>query len=189
VSTQASLTDLAFQWRHPVTRELYDKMVEHGALEDARVELLAGVLVDMSPQGRRHAEAIEWLTTELTLALARRASVRVQLPLAVSDLSVPEPDLAIVAAGPRPDHPVQAHLVIEVSETSQAKDRTLKARLYAAAGIPEYWLCDLTTRTIEVHRDPAPEGYRDIQPRAVGATVAPLTFPDIVLAVADMLPA
>ncbi len=180
---------LAGETLRPLKRSEYDRLVALGAFDNEHVELLAGVLVAVSPQGARHAQTIQRLTQRLVLALAGRAEVRVQLPLAVSAESEPEPDFAVVVPGDySEDHPGHALLVIEVAETSQHRDRTLKGRLYAAAGIPEYWLCDLTTCAIEVHTEPASDGYRRLETRRAGDTVAPAAFVDIVLGVSDLLP-
>ena len=58
-------------------------------------------------------------------------------------------------------------LLIEVAESSLAYDRTTKLRLYAEAGIPEYWVVDCKAETVEVHRDPGPDGYRNVRRVAV----------------------
>lgn len=181
---------LAGERLRPLKRTEYERLVELGVFVDERVELLAGVLLAVSPQGARHAQTIQRLTHRLVIALDRRAEVRVQLPLAVSDESEPEPDLAVVAPGDySAGHPSAALLVIEVAETSQHRDRTLKGQVYAAAGVPEYWLCDLAAGAIEVHREPAADGYRRLETRRTGESVAPGAFPDLVLSVDDLLPA
>lgn len=74
-------------------------MVEEGLFREERVELLQGVLVEMSPQGTRHAAIVQRLTTLLVPPLVGRAAVRIQLPLAASLDSLAEPDVAVVAAG------------------------------------------------------------------------------------------
>lgn len=80
-----------------------------------------------------------------------------------------------------------ALLLIEVAETSPAYDRSTKLRLYAAAGIPEYWVVDCVAESIEVHRTPYADGYRDIS-RVAGptATVAPQAFSDVVLTLPEI---
>lgn len=81
---------------------------------------------------------MEILTHRLVLALDTRARVRVQLPFAASDISEPEPDLAVVPPGdPRLAHPEHASLVVEVADSSLSKDRRVKTRIYATAGVPE----------------------------------------------------
>jgi Uma2 family endonuclease len=136
----------------------YGQMVESGALEGEPVELLEGLLVEMSPQSANHAAVIRRLTHHLAAA---RAWLCVQLPLEVPPDSAPEPDLALVAEEPPPGcHPRTALLVVEVSVGSQGVDRGVKARLYAQAGVPAYWLVDVPARVVEVRSDPGPEGYR-----------------------------
>lgn len=131
-------------------------MGDAGLFEGERVELWKGVIVQESPHKSPHASAVQRLTELFLIALApaRRASVRVQLPLALSDDSEPEPDLAIVERGDYRDaHPSRALLVVEVSDSSLDDDRGFKAEAYAAAGVPEYWVVDVRARTIEIHTD------------------------------------
>jgi Uma2 family endonuclease len=163
-------------------------MVEEGFFGDERVELVDGVIVEMSPQGTRHVGTIQRLTNKLVALLLGRAEIRVQSPLAVSDHSLPEPDLAVVAPGDTDQaHPTTAFLVIEVAESSLNKDRLLKANLYAGASVPEYWIVDLTAATIEVHSDPVGGRYTRVTPSRVGGTLRLRAFPDAELRVADIL--
>jgi Uma2 family endonuclease len=145
----------------PLRRAQYDRLVAEGAFGDERVELLQGVLVEMSPQDPRHADAVQWLARVLTRALPSDLDLRVQLPLAVGELSEPEPDLAVVPASRyRTAHPTSARLVIEVARSSQPVDLGPKVSLYAAAGIPEYWVVDLAKPALVVHLDPATDRYQ-----------------------------
>src|SRR6188474_2518366 len=131
-------------------RSEYDRMIELGLFDEERVELLQGVLVKMSPQLAPHASTVSRLTELLVLRLAGRLGVRIQLPLALSDDSEPEPDVAVVALGNYDaQHPATALLVIEIADSSLQKDRA-KAAVYAAAGIREYWIVNLSARSIEV---------------------------------------
>ena len=80
-----------------------------------------------------------------------------------------------------------ALLLIEVAESSLGYDRSTKLRLYAAAGIPEYWVVDCVAESIEVHRAPHADGYRDVTRVArPAATVALQAFPDVALTPADI---
>src|ERR1700674_406937 len=109
----------------PLRRGEYDCLVRAGSFEGERLELLYGRLVTMSPQGERHAFSITRLTEILVRGLAGRAQVRVQLPFAASDISEPEPDLAVVVPGDYLDgHPRRALLVIEVAQASLEEDRS-----------------------------------------------------------------
>ena len=106
--------------------------------------------------------------------------MRVQLPLAVSDDSEPEPDLAVVA--PRQDwssHPASALLVIEVADSSIASDLRVKADLYAAAAVPEYWVVDLAQAVVIVHSDPSGGRYGSIATRRRGETIRPVALANI----------
>jgi Uma2 family endonuclease len=141
---------------HRFDAETYGRIVESGALDDQRVELIDGRIVDMSPQTSEHSAVIAWLTH---LMAGREVFLRVQLPLHVAPDSVPEPDLAITDTEPSADrHPTTALLVVEVAVSSHALDRGRKAELYAAAGVPEYWVVDVSGRSVEVHREPRPAG-------------------------------
>jgi Uma2 family endonuclease len=100
------------------------------------------------------------------------------------------PDLVVCAAGSYwDDHPGRAQLVIEVARTSLRKDRGLKARLYGTAQVDEYWIVDVAGGCVHVLRDP--DGAGDWCSRQLarrGDTLAPLAFPDVTIAVADILP-
>jgi Uma2 family endonuclease len=170
-------------------RSEYDRLVSSGAFESERLELLYGQLVTMSPQGTAHAFSLQRLSKSLTLALGQRADVRIQLPLAASDDSEPEPDVAVVDIRDYlDDHPSACHLVIEVADSSRKTDLELKARLYAEMNVPDYWVVDLARRELVVHRDPAADRYREVRTFGAGASVEVLRFPDIVVRVDDVLP-
>ena len=157
------------------TRAQYELMGESGVLaERPRVELIFGEIVEMSPQNALHGYAIARLTDILTAAVARKMAVRVQLPLALGLHSEPEPDLC-VAPWPtelRPEHPQWAPLVIEVADSSLEYDRTTKLRMYALAGVPEYWVVDVNGRAIEVYTEPAAGAYGSKRTVRVGERVA-----------------
>jgi Uma2 family endonuclease len=139
----------------PLKRAEYDFLVSDGAFAGERLELISGMIVEKSPQDAPHASAIERLTMFLVPRLLGRADVRVQLPLAVSDDSEPEPDVAVVALGDYRDaHPKTALLVIEVANSRLDFDRNTKAALYARAGVREYWIVNLIENRVEVHSKP-----------------------------------
>ena len=118
--------------------------------------------------------------------------VRIQMPLAAGGDSEPEPDVAVVE-GDEFDyldaHPATALLVVEVSDDSLTRDRTIKQRLYARGGIPEYWVVAIPPKLrLDVYRDPVGDAYRTIRSLRTGETVAPLARADATIAVADLLP-
>ena len=173
----------------PLKRTEYERLVDAGVFEDERVELLHGFLVQMTPQGDWHARSIARLNKILVLALGDRADVFSHSPFSADEYSMPEPDLAVVPPmGETRGHPGSAFLLVEASDSSLRKDRRIKAPLYAASGVTEFWILDLQDRCIEVFRDPSPHGYRSVERFGADATIALLAFPDITVRVADILP-
>lgn len=155
---------------HRLDVDTYNTIVASGALEGRQVELLDGVLVQMSPQSPAHSTVIMRLMR--SFAAAPRWWTRVQSPLEVLPDSEPEPDLAVFAEEPSPDHhPRTAMLAIEVAVSSQLIDRNVKGVKYARAGIPVYWLIDVPARTVEVYTEPGEQGYDSCKRYGAGATL------------------
>ncbi len=175
-------------------------MIDAGILdENDRAELIAGEIVTKVAQKSPHATAVGLGSDALRAVAGEGFHVRVQLPLALDPDSEPEPDLAIVVGPPRAyrdAHPTSAALVVKVSDTMLITfDRSSKASMYARAGTPEYWIVNLTSRRLEVYRDPAsdaavPLGHAYQQRLSFGPDeqVAFLAIPDVVIAVRDLLP-
>ena len=146
----------------------------------------------MTPIGPGHVFRVNRLIRVFSGLLPDRAVLSVQNPVNLDDLSEPQPDFALLMppddrykdANPRPR---EVLLVIEVADSTLQEDRRVKSKLYAKAGIREMWLVNLVDRSIEVYRDPSPDGYRSVVSVGPGGTVSPLAFPDIVLRVDDML--
>lgn len=167
-------------------------MAEVGILKPTdRVELIRGEIVQMPPPGRRHVAFVNNLNQLLVMRLAAHAIVSVQNPVVLADDTEPQPDLAILRRRPVPYKEREAYaddvmLLIEVADTSLTYDRRTKLRLYAEAGIPEYWIVDCTTESIEIHRSPGDGGYRDVNRVTGVASVALEAFPDITLTTADI---
>jgi Uma2 family endonuclease len=180
---------LASERLRPLRREEYDRLVELGYFDDEKVELLDGMLVAVSPQGAGHWHAIGRLNVLFVRAVGDRAMVRIQAPLATSDDSEPEPDVALVPnQEDSHEHPTRALLVVEVAQSSLRKDRLLKAALYARAGVPEYWIVNLAERVVEVYREPQGDRYSSMSTHPAGEILRPVTFPDIEIPIADVLP-
>jgi Uma2 family endonuclease len=174
------------------TRDEYDRLVAAGAFHaEARVQLVQGEIVEMTPQSAAHAAAVELAQGALQAAFGSRYFVRVQLPLALGEDSEPEPDLAVVAEPPRTRtsrHPTTAVLVVEVADTTLDFDRSRKRELYARAQIPEYWIVNLVAGMLEVYRDPQGSTYRTALHLKPGEAIAPLTTPASALRMSDLLP-
>lgn len=175
-----------------LTSAEYHELGRTGALsEDDRVELIEGKVVPRSPIGPRHAGCANYLNSLLARWLGTRVIVTVQNPVLLSDTTEPQPDLLLLR--PRQDyyrtcHPVPADVLalVEVADTSHAHDRR-KARLYAAAGIPEMWLVDVRNDLIETRRRPTPMGFADVTAHHRGDRIAFEAFPDLQIEVADVL--
>ena len=178
--------------RRRFTRAEYRRMTEVGILgEDDRVELIRGEIVEMSPIGRRHRAFVDNLNQLLVLRLAGRAIVSVQNSVALTDDTEPQPDLTVLRRRQVPYKEREAYaddvlLLIEVADTSLAYERSTKLRLYAEAGIPEYWVVDCVAEAVEIHRTPGPEGYRDVSRAAGTATLTLHAFPDVELRTAEI---
>jgi Uma2 family endonuclease len=172
----------------PLRRAEYDKLIQLGVFQDERIELLDGVLVPMSPIGPRHSSAIDFLNLLLVRALGDRARIRIQNPFAASDISEPEPDVLVARLGDyTADHPDEAFLVIEVAESSLRIDRGRKLRIYAERGVPDYWIVDVVSRRIEVHRDPSGGTFRTARVYEGSEPIELLRFPDVVIRVNDVI--
>jgi Uma2 family endonuclease len=188
MSALKHLADIAPERVRPLRRVEYEAMVAQGLFADERIELLEGVIVEMSPQNPRHAAVVERLNNLLARAVGRRASVRPQLPLAVSEESLSEPDIALVAVADYDRaHPTTAWLVVEVADASLRKDRRVKAEVYARAGILEYWIVNLVDDRIEVHNDAGGGAYTQVSTVRAGGSIRLRAFPDVEIAVADVL--
>jgi Uma2 family endonuclease len=168
--------------------EEYHRMAELGVLgAEERVELIEGEIVEIAPVGSRHAACVKKLNSLLNRKVGGSALVSVQDPIRLSELSEPEPDLALLR--PREDFYAERHprpedvlLVIEVSDTSAEYDAEVKLPLYARAGVPEVWLVDLNRESIEIHHRPATGTYRETLRVARGESFASRTVSGLELA-------
>jgi Uma2 family endonuclease len=177
-----------------ITSEAYLDLVARGVLgPEDKVELLEGVIVAMAPSGPLHASVVNRLQYRLHDALRGRACVRGQSSMLAGVWSVPEPDVGVFpldAAEYEQAHPDAALLIVEVALSSLPQDRLTKSRIYAAAGVPEYWIVNLRDDVLEVHRGADRPGARYAEQATLGRgdRVALLAFPDVELEVAEVLP-
>jgi Uma2 family endonuclease len=153
------------QGRLAITVAMLEAMVASGTIEDPqRVELIEGELNVCSSVSRSKGR----LKAKLLAALANQVSsefeVLARVSVRLDDYNEPMPDICVARAGVTTDvlFPPDCVLVIEVSESTVRQDRNLKAALYAKAGIPEYWVVDLTTSQTVVHRGPSAAGWGDV---------------------------
>lgn len=174
------------------TVDQYYRMAEAGILtEDDRVELIDGGVVEMPPIGPRHAAYTDRVSNLFFSLVQGRAIVRVQSPLALSDLSEPVPDVLLLQ--PRADFYVSAHpfsedvlLLIEVSDTSSRYDREVKLPLYATAGVAEVWVVDVDRLVLEVYTRPAAGHYQHRHEVTEGVAVAPSALPGTTVSYAQL---
>lgn len=176
------------------SREQYRQLGDLGFFDGRRVELLHGEVVEMSPQGWPHALAKGNTADVLRAVFAGAGWVSEQSPYPTAG-SDPEPDVAVIPGRRKDylDHPTTALLVVEVSDTTFDRDTTVKAEMYATAGVADYWVLDVVGRRLLVFRDPQPvpdggAAYRHLTTYGPGDAVAPLAAPNSPVPVADLLP-
>jgi Uma2 family endonuclease len=174
------------------TLDQYHQMVESGVLADRRVELLNGEIVEMPAEGPKHAYGNTRAANLLRKLLEDRAEVRDAKPITLPDrASEPEPDVAVIEPlgevyALHHPYPENIYLLVEYSDTSLAKDKETKRRLYAQAGILEYWIVNLQDRQVIVHRDGQDGDYRSVQTLTAGP-ITLLAFPDVSVDVNPLL--
>jgi hypothetical protein len=174
------------------TVDEYYRMAEVGILDaDARVELLEGEIVEMSPVGVRHVACVNRATALFVKHFGDRGVVSIQNPVQLSNYTEPQPDIVILK--PRADYYAgkkvsweDALLVIEVSDTTIRRDR-YKLSLYARAGVSELWIEDLQNDTIFVYREPGPGAYGVSLELHRGDPISLIAFPDVVFKVEDLI--
>ena len=168
-------------------------MAETGVLRpDARVELLNGRIIDMSPIGPFHGGVTKYLLEIFTAASRGRWRTSVQDPLHLDEHSEPQPDLMLLKPAAdyyRNRHPLpeDVFLLVEVSDTTLELDREEKLPAYGRAGITEAWIVNLNHGTVEVYRDPHFTGYGSKAILRPGDQASPLAFPDAVVDLAELL--
>jgi Uma2 family endonuclease len=171
----------------------YHRMVEAGILDpDERVELLAGQILKMAAKGTAHEAAITRADRLLRNRIGEPVLLRLQSPIQLNDYSEPEPDIAVVQVDPldyEDHHPnsSEVYLIIEIADTSLNRDLNFKAQIYAQSGITDYWVLDINERRLYVLREPNNNGYQNQVILSDHDTVLPLTFPDCVITVGEML--
>ncbi|MEM6770695.1 MAG: Uma2 family endonuclease [Bacteroidota bacterium] len=135
-------------------------MIDAGILtENDQVELIFGEIVEKMSIGKRHGDCVDKLMVYFVLKYGLSHTCRSQNPLIVGDTSEPEPDFAILDKASyeaRSGKPMaeDVHLILEVSDTTLEYDRSVKAKLYALGGIPEYWIINLQQDQVEVYLNP-----------------------------------
>jgi|SRR5579871_968372 len=181
------------RYRLPV--EAYYRLMELGYLE-GRFEILDGEVISKMGQNPPHSSTLTRLI-RILVVLFGAEYLRIQSPIALPGVdgiyNEPEPDAAITresenAYNGRHPGPEDLLFVVEISDTTLRTDLIVKARLYARAGIAEYWVLDLNARQLHIHREPANGEYTSITVHAETETVAFTSRPASPISLADLLP-
>ena len=179
--------------RRKFTVAEYYKMAEVGILAiDERVELIDGVIFNMPPMGDWHGGIISRTNRLFVTRFLETAFLRPQCPIRMGDLSLLEPDIALLrfdvddytTRTPTSD---DVYLLVEISDTSLSYDRGRKLRLYARHGIAEYWIVDRRAAVIEVYRQPTPQGYAEALRFGPGESLSPAAIPGVQIGVDEIL--
>lgn len=179
--------------RHRITVHEYYRMEELGLFApEVRTELIEGEIIDVAPPGSRHSSVVALMTELLVPAVRGAAILLVQSPVRLSELSEPQPDLALVR--PRADryrasHPTGSDtlLVIEVSMTTWRFDRQIKIPLYARHRVPEVWIVDLNQGEMHFFRSLRAADYADLSTTKRPGVVAVPGLPDVSVDLSDIL--
>ncbi|MBK8509418.1 MAG: Uma2 family endonuclease [Candidatus Competibacter sp.] len=181
------------QPRHRWTVAEFHRMAEVGLLmEDSRVELIDGEIVQMAPIGSQHSGKVNRFIHLFSKVFGRKAIIAAQNPIVLGGYEEPQPDITLLRW--REDFYEQAHphaedvlLIIEISDSTLHYDRDVKIPLYAKNGIPEVWLLDLQNRQLETYREPLNGAYRQRDSQQTGP-IAPLLCPDAIIDLAELFP-
>ena len=145
--------------------EEYCKMEQVGILAaDDRTELINGEIIKMSPINRPHAYFVGLLAEVLVSDLRYKAYIGIQSTLYINEYSMPQPDIYVARFREdryKNNHPSAEDtlLIIELADSSRRFDQKVKLKLYAKAGIPEYWIVNIPDEQLEIYRDPTGEKY------------------------------
>lgn len=164
----------------PFTLDDVFEMMRIGALDpDAKVELIDGELVEMSPQNSPHMYARHAIARRMIRELGDDVFVHVEGTLSLAPRTAPSPDIFLHAASVRAEdvRGPDVLLLVEIADSSLSHDLRAKARLYARHGVPEYWVVDAVGRRIFAHRAPAADGYGEVIEVPTDGKITPLAFP------------
>ncbi|WP_013321272.1 Uma2 family endonuclease [Gloeothece verrucosa] len=167
----------------------YHTIINTGLLVERRVELLKGLIVEISPESPLHADLNRTIGEQFRILLGATVQVSEGKPITISNSSEPEPDIALVKPGSyRQSHPTAAdvYLIIEFANISLEKDTQDKRLAYAEAGIEDYWVANLRAQQLIIYRNPLNGDYQ-FQQLLTSGIISPLAFPHITLEVSSLL--
>jgi Uma2 family endonuclease len=169
----------------------YHQMIATGLLDERKVELIKGEIIEMSPEGAVHSSYCSEIGEYLRRMLGDRAKIREAHPITLPDNSEPEPDIAIVrnvSTRYRDRHPYPEDIfwLVEIANSTLTKDLGIKKDTYADAGIREYWVLNLQESILVVFSDLVNSEYRSTINLNNGM-ISPWAFPDIAIDVQQLL--
>jgi Uma2 family endonuclease len=192
---------IATRTAHKFTADEFWQMEGLGFFSRERVEWINGEIITMPAQSNWHSYCVDKAVDELRRVYPGTTHwVRNQATLNLRPLGIPDPDVAVVIGsksswGKTRSNPTTALLIVEVSETTQHDDRIRKGSLYAASGIPEYWIVNLVDYVLEVYRDPQPDtaaefmaNYANVVRLDTTQTILPLNMSGTAINIADLFP-
>ena len=172
------------------------RLVESGLVDLGGYELLEGELIH-KVKNRPHFAALRRVLAYLRGVFGDEF-LQHEMPIQLTetptdeDETLPEPDAAVLTrhsdaldAAPLPS---EVRLVIEIGDSTRSRDLGDKAKLYAQAGIAEYWVVDIPRRRLHVHRHPEGEDWREIRQLGESEQASVLEFPEEAVLVAELLP-
>jgi Uma2 family endonuclease len=179
--------------RKRFTVDDYHRMAETGILsENDRTELIEGEIIQMSPIGDPHFNAVNRATMIFARGIGDRVVVSVQNPAVMDRHNEPQPDVVLIRpregfyGSGKPD-PEDVVLLIEISDTSLRFDQEVKLPVYARNGVREVWIVDLQDEVIRVHREPKGKTYTSIEIKQRNEQISPQAFPDFSVNVSDLI--
>lgn len=164
----------------------YHWLIDAGILTtDHRVELIGGQILTMPPMGDEHGDGIRDLTTWLSDRRGQDYVPQCQVTIRLAEGFTPDPDFVLLRykeEGYRGDNRPTATdvlLVIEVADSSLARDLGLKSLAYARAGVPELWVVDIPHRQVHRLTRPSPEGYQERTTAGEEEAISPELLPNL----------
>lgn len=167
--------------RHWTVEEFYRAAADGAFSDPGWLEIIHGRVVEKMPEGGRHTVSRRRIARRLRAALEPGCFVCEECPLHIAFDGEPIPDVMFTRDedyGDQHPTPEDVVLVIEVSDTTVAYDLGEKARLYALAGIRDYWVVLVNEAAIVRHREPTPEGYQEVTRLMGSDVISPLAAPE-----------
>jgi Uma2 family endonuclease len=168
-------------------------MGETGILgNNDRTELIEGEIIEMSPIGSPHMNAVNRANMIFARGIGDKVVVSIQNPAFMDRFNLPQPDVVLIRPregfyGDGKPHPEDVVLLIEISDSSLRFDRKVKVPIYARSGIREVWVVDLQNAAIHIYRNPKDNIYSSTETKQRDETVSPEACPDFVVKVSDLL--